>query len=83
MSPLNSWLNPFFEGDRERQREVLTDHNIYFGGLEHLDYFSILIGNVIIPFKTLTPSFFRGVGQPPTSIYIYSLIVIICYNPII
>ena len=33
------------------------------GGLEHLDYFSHHIGNVIIPTDELI--FFRGVGIPP------------------
>jgi len=39
---------------------------IYYlvGGLEHLDYFSHHIGNVIIPTDELI--FFRGVGIPPT-----------------
>jgi hypothetical protein len=32
------------------------------GGLEHFLFHSV--GNVIIP--TVTPSFFRGVGQPPS-----------------
>ena len=36
------------------------------GGLAHDFYFSILIGNVIIP--TDETIFFRGVGQPPISI---------------
>ena len=36
------------------------------GGLEHEFYFSIYIGNVIIPTDELI--FFRGVGQPPTRI---------------
>ena len=37
------------------------------GGLEHEWYcFSHHIGNFIIPTDELTPSFFRGVGQPPT-----------------
>ena len=36
------------------------------GALEHLDYFSVTIGNVIIPTDKLI--FFRGVGIPPTSI---------------
>ena len=34
------------------------------GGLEHLDYFSHHIGNLIIPTDSY---FFRGVGQPPTT----------------
>ena len=41
--------------------------NILVGGLEHLDYFPIY-WEVRNP-TWRTPSFFRGVGQPPTSIY--------------
>jgi len=38
------------------------------GGLEHEWYcFSHHIGNFIIPTDELTPSFFRGVGKPPSS----------------
>ena len=36
------------------------------GGLEYECYFSHHVGNVIIPTDELNPSFFRGVGQPPT-----------------
>jgi len=42
------------------------------GGLKHVLFFHS-VGNVIIPTDELTPSFFRGVGQPPT-IYIYTII---------
>jgi hypothetical protein len=35
------------------------------GGLEHGFYFSIYLGNFIIPTDELI--FFRGVGIPPTS----------------
>ena len=38
------------------------------GGLEHFFYFSIKIGNIHPNWRT--PSFFRGVGQPPSSHYI-------------
>jgi len=31
-----------------------------------LNDFPIFFGNVIIPTDELTPSFFRGIGQPPT-----------------
>ena len=37
------------------------------GGLEHLDYFSIQLG-MSSSQLTIRPSFFRGVGQPPTRI---------------
>ena len=43
--------------------------HILIGGLEHEFYFSHHIGDLIIPTDELI--FFRGVGQPPTSIYIY------------
>ena len=36
------------------------------GGLEHGFYDFPYLENVIIPNLTFTPSFFRGVGQPPT-----------------
>jgi hypothetical protein len=38
---------------------------ILVGGLEHVFFFSDLVGNVIIPTDELI--FFRGVGTPPTS----------------
>jgi len=41
----------------------------WFGTMEFYD-FPETVGNVIIPTVTKTPSFFRGVGQPPTSIII-------------
>ena len=39
---------------------------ILVGGLDHFCFFFPYIGNVIIPTDELI--FFRGVGQPPTSI---------------
>ena len=45
--------------------DELTFGLFLVGGLEHLDYFSHHIGNVIIPTDELI--FFRGVAQPPTS----------------
>jgi hypothetical protein len=51
--------------------------HILVGGLEHLDYFSHHIANFIIPTDELI--FFRGVGIPPTSIRIYTLIISYLY----
>jgi len=39
-----------------------------FGTMEFYD-FPETVGNVIIPTDELTPSFFRGVGIPPTRIF--------------
>ena len=46
---------------------------ILAGGLEHDFYDFPYIGNVIIPTDELI--FFRGVGIPPTSIYIYPYVM--------
>ena len=40
-------------------------NDVLVGGLEHEVYFSIQLG--MSSSLTFTPSFFRGVGQPPTS----------------
>ena len=40
----------------------MISYEILIGGLEHLDYFSIILG-ISSSQLTLTPSFFRGVGQ--------------------
>ena len=52
---------------------LLKEHSIYIITVWWFGSFFIFpyIGNVIIPTDKLTPSFFRGVGQPPTSINIY------------
>ena len=44
---------------------VHSEINVLVGGLEHLDYFPIQLG-IIIPTDEFI--FFRGVGQPPTSV---------------
>ena len=45
---------------------MVNDNGYLVGGLEHEFYDFPYIGNVIIPTDELI--FFRGVGQPPTSI---------------
>ena len=47
---------------------ILHNHIILVGGLEHVFYFSIL--GIIIPIDKLI--FFRGIGQPPTISIDYS-----------
>ena len=49
--------------------EGFPSRNLVGGDWNHgiLNDFPIFFGNVIIPTDELTPSFFRGVGQPPTS----------------
>ena len=69
------WSNCIFEVKKHLQYHRLMNCYIIYiyihwlvvtGTMEF--YFSICsIGNFIIPTDELTPSFFRGVGQPPTS----------------
>ena len=49
-------------------------HVLLVGGLEHVLWLSILIGNVILPTDELI--FFRGVGKPPTRIFSHQDIAI-------
>ena len=51
--------------DRNQAEQSLDDHTHMFGGLEHLDCFSIILG---MSSSQLTFIFFRRVGLPPTSI---------------
>jgi hypothetical protein len=44
----------------------MISYEILIGGLEHLDYFSIILG-ISSSQLTLTPSFFRGVGGSTTN----------------
>jgi hypothetical protein len=52
------------------------------GGLEHEFYFPFHIWDVILPIDEVI--FFRGVGQPPTSVDSYKTMVndIIGYTPV-
>jgi len=59
------FIFPVFFSQRNQQKQP-NPHDVLVGGLEHLDYFSHHIGNVIIPTDEVI--FFRGVGQPPTSV---------------
>ena len=51
---------------------------ILVGGLEHEFYDFPYIGNVIIPTDELI--FFRGVGIPPTRLYIYMYTILVLHS---
>ena len=62
---------PFLGGILTRIRrspeKVIIVYSILVGGLEHFLFFHVL--GIVTPTDELI--FFRGVGLPPTSIYIY------------
>ena len=67
------WLSlHHFSGGRSTTNQIEHMGQIHMimislvGGLEHLDYFSIYISGISSSQLTFTPSFFIGLGQPPT-----------------
>ena len=81
-----SHTHPHHSSFAKQQISMLRRHlitliiTLLVGGLEHLDYFSHhFCGLSSFPFFR-TPSFFRGVGQPPTRHHYYNQWLTIIMN---